>query len=340
MRLETRGHPIHTRALSVALAQRDDGALAASAYVLDLRKRGVVPVAADLQGPGVIHHMAIEAVIDPARRTLLEIGARQPNVAFEPSAITRGESCRDPVARIEALRGTVLDDGYARRLSAAIGGPLGCSHILTAAQLLGASVRWALEHAALTGRRAGERVFRRDVVVDGVETAERTLAMAVQLTDLHFAPAAAVARPMARLGSVHEMRALAQVDLDKLALTELEIAERRRSATDIDTAPWNDRRDAAESLIGQPALRGISVELLRQLADAPQDAPIYDALLMLAPTLIQCFATMSDGWLRNTRDSESLIGMGGLPDSCYMWRRGGALDESRTPSDPLPAIAK
>jgi len=30
--------------------------------------------------------------------------------------------------------------------------------------------------------------------------------------------------------------------------------------------------------------------------------------------------------------------MGGITDSCYMWRRGGALDRARTPNDPSPAL--
>src|SRR5207247_8847167 len=47
MRLEARGHPLHTRALSVVLAARADGKLDVHGAVLDLRKRGFVPVAGD-----------------------------------------------------------------------------------------------------------------------------------------------------------------------------------------------------------------------------------------------------------------------------------------------------
>src|SRR5262249_42983647 len=109
---------------------------------------------------------------------------------------------------------------------------------------------------------------------------------------------------------------------------------------EIDAAAWKDRPEIGERLVGTSAMRGISAVLLEHLAAAPQDAPIYDALLMLAPTMIQCFATMSDVWLRNTRDADSLIGMGGIADSCYMWRRGGGLDQSRKPGDPTSALVK
>ena len=40
------------------------------------------------------------------------------------------------------------------------------------------------------------------------------------------------------------------------------------------------------------------------------------------------------------RAADSVIGMGGLPDSCYMWRRGGALDRLRGPDDPLPTLER
>ena len=62
MHLQNTGHPLHSRALSVALTQNDAGQLALESYLLDLRKRGFVPVGGDLQGPGIIHHMRLRGV--------------------------------------------------------------------------------------------------------------------------------------------------------------------------------------------------------------------------------------------------------------------------------------
>ena len=100
MRLDPRGHPLHTRALAVALVARADGKLDVQGTILDLRKRGFVPVAGDLQGTGVIHDMRLAGVVDPASSVLEQLVAEQRSVAFEPSATTRGESCRDPIDRI------------------------------------------------------------------------------------------------------------------------------------------------------------------------------------------------------------------------------------------------
>src|SRR5436189_3955544 len=120
MRLEAHGHPLHTRALSVVLTARADRKLDVHGTVLDLRKRGFVPVAGDLQGAGIIHDMRLTATIDPVARILERIDAEQRSVAFEPSATTGGESCRDPIGRVAALAGTRLDAGWARRVSAEI----------------------------------------------------------------------------------------------------------------------------------------------------------------------------------------------------------------------------
>lgn len=340
MRLAADGHPIHTRALSATLGHRGDGRLDASGYVIDLRKRGVVPVAGDLQGPGIVHHMLLDAVIDPGTRVIEEIASRQPNVAFEASPITAGESCRDPAARVEALRGTEVDQDYPRRLSAAIGGPRGCSHVLTLAQFLGSAAGWAFARGDVAGtRRAGERIFRRDVVLDGQEPADRRFDIALQLTDMAYAPAEAITQPMLRFGRQHEVRAVARIDLSRLALSSLDVAERHRTLDTVGDAEWRERPDVAEALVAGPVMHGSSALLLQRRAANPADAPIYDALLMLAPTMIQCFATLSDAWLVDTREADTLIGMGGIPDSCYMWRRGGALDRKRRRADPMPGLA-
>ena len=88
MHLDLRGHPLHTRSLSITLTQRADGRLDAHAEVVDLRKRGFVPVAGELQPSGVVHHMLLDGEIDPRTAVLDAIALRQPSVAFEATAVT------------------------------------------------------------------------------------------------------------------------------------------------------------------------------------------------------------------------------------------------------------
>src|SRR5690606_6848636 len=127
---------------------------------------------------------------------------RQPHVAFEPQPITGGESCRDPVERLATLHGVPLDAAFFRTLSAVFGGPRGCSHILTLAQTLAATAQWALRPDGVPARderrRAGERLFRRDLLVDGTQHPDGEIELVAQLTDVTFAPAPAIAPPMER----------------------------------------------------------------------------------------------------------------------------------------------
>src|SRR5262249_57540542 len=136
MHLDLRGHPLHTRSRSITLTQRADGRLDAHAELVDLRKRGFVPVAGELQSSGVVHHMLLDGEIDPRTAVLDAIALRQPSVAFEATAVTGGESCRDPADRILGLVGARLDETFARRLGAEIGGPRVCSPVLPLGPLL------------------------------------------------------------------------------------------------------------------------------------------------------------------------------------------------------------
>jgi hypothetical protein len=333
MQLAARGLPLHTRTLSVTLSAADSGAVAFDAYVLDLRKRGFVPVAGDLQGTGIIHHMQLGGTLDPATRTIARIAARMPTVAFEASEASQGESCRDLVGRVDHLAGTPLDASWARSLGAEIGGPRGCSHVLTLAQLLGPTATWALdEDQRLLGsprRPIGERIFRRDVTVDGYEL-DGGLYLTLQMNDLYFAPLAPGGTAGDRFAAQVEIRASAHMTMPDMNVVEVTLGERRRSAKDFETAVWLERAEHAAALVGASLRSGISARLLGQFADAPGDRPLLDALLMLAPATVQCLASFIDTWtqvpwMRQGGGSET----GGYPDSCWMWRRDGALGRKR-----------
>lgn len=345
MEVTTRGEPVHTRTLGVTLADAGDGEVEARGSVLDLRKRGLVPMGGELQTGGVIHHMRVEARIDRATCRVREIRAEQPSVAFEPGPGTGGECCRDPVRRIEALAGAALDAGFAKRLSGAIGGPRGCSHVLTLAQLLGSSAAHALDrdaarHGPAPQRPRGQRLFDRSLSVDGA-AGTGALELALQLADVHFAPTPLVADAADRLAAFHEVRAHALVELDGMTLAGLRIGEREREAGAMDGGAWRDRSDAVAALVGRPALGGMAGALFAAFGDRAEDRPLLDVLLNLAPTVIQCMPGLIDRWGFDRGDGDTAHWMagGGMIDSCYMWRAEGALQGGiglATPAAPRP----
>jgi hypothetical protein len=335
------GDPLHTRALSLELHAAAAGRVAVRGTVIDLRKQGLVPVPGGLQLPGLIHHMELEGEVDAATRVLERFDVRQPAVAFEPSEATRGESCRDPALRLRALAGARLDAAFAARLSAAYGGPRGCTHLLTLARLLASAVPRALDlEAALGGaaRRAGERIFARSLHLDGFAAEEGALAISVRLGDVHLAPAArsgGPARdPFDELASQTEVRVLATVDVATTALRALRAAERTRTRETLAAADFADRSAPLQDLVGRPLMAGIGAELVRRFGGGGgSGGPLLDALLNLAPGYVQCVAPVSERWLREGAPGADrpapATALGAHPDSCYMWRREGALQAQR-----------
>jgi ATP-dependent Clp protease adaptor protein ClpS len=230
MDLDLGGHPLHTRALSVTLAARADGRLDVAGMLLDLRKRGFVPVGGDLQSSGIVHHMLLDVVVDPATGRIDEAVARQPCVAFEASAATEGESCRDPIDTARALVGGDVAHGWPEWVGGVLGGPKACFHVFTLAHLLGATVAWALGRDRIrfprATRPAGQRVFRRDIVLDGAQRPDGTLALALQLTELLFAPVDGVVPSMQRLGENLEARMLLTLGPPAFVTTDVRVARR------------------------------------------------------------------------------------------------------------------
>jgi hypothetical protein len=323
------GRPLHARTLQVTLALAGDARWEARGVLLDVRKSGVVPVAGDLQTAGLLHHMEVRARIDPGARRIECMQAEQPAVAFEPSPLSQGDSCRGAVRHIEALAGASLDADYNRRLGEAIGGPRGCSHVLALARLVGATAAQLLASARPEGFAPGDRLLHRSLCLDGLESDGDELQVSLQLGDLYFAPAPPIARPMERFGAHRELRVRARLGLGDLVVRELRVLDRERRPPALDAAAWIDRSADVAGLVGCPAARGLGTRVLEQLDGRPELAPLCDALLQLAPGVMQCTSSRSETWPGLALLDPTLIYSGGATDSCYMWRRDGPLARVR-----------
>ena len=302
----------------------------------------------DLQPSGIVHQMSIEAAIDPATRRLEALETAQPFVAIEPGETSGGECCRDPAPRLQALVGDTLDAGFAKRLDGVFGGQLGCSHLLTLFRLMASGLLRAFElEAALSAkskhpRRPGERPFRRAAFVDGFESPDESIELAVQLADIHTRPAAEVKLPLERLGDQAEVRILARLPQPGFSIARLRAGLRRRSAENFSDAEWQDVSSRLEELEGSSLTAGFARTLFAVVGQDPVDAPLLDALLQLAPGHIQVLAAISERWLRaiasgggaaslrSDGEAPAVAALGGMPDSCYMWRSDGPLHAIRS----------
>src|SRR5579862_7241690 len=117
--------PLHTRMISLRLSWGEGGTLMADGRIFDLRKRGLVPLGGKLQGPGVVHDMAVRMQLEyPA----LRIRAITPTMSAFPFAAgraTRGESCADRLPDVQRLVGASLREGYGATVIEQVGGPRG-----------------------------------------------------------------------------------------------------------------------------------------------------------------------------------------------------------------------
>ncbi len=336
------GRPIHTRVLQIEVSSVDAAHVRAQAVILDLRKCGFVPTGGDLQTAGFIHHMSLDVTIEGASGVITALVPSQQVVAFEASADSDGESCRDTPHRLEALIGERVDSAFPRVLTQCYGGALGCTHLLTLAQLVGSTLPHAVELESLLGadrpiRQPGERIFKRTLVVDGLEVADgREMDVAVQLTDIQMAPRSGATSFMDRFERQHEVRVLARVDMETVSITSICADERARTRDTLVTSAWASRDDEVAHLVGAPALMGLARKLLDGMGDRPERRPLLDTLLNFAPGLIQCMAAMAHRIVEGMADAgaasstpSGLTGFGGMPNACYIWREGGPLGRMR-----------
>lgn len=327
------GHPIHTRALEIEVCREERGLLRATGTILDLRKFGFVPTGGELQTSGFIHHMSLDARIDPRTGILESLEPAQAVVAFEAGPRTGGESCRDTLGRLRGLAGTRLDEAFTKTLAATYGGALGCSHLLTLAHLLAATVpraiAWEQQARAVRPavRQPGERILKRSLVLDGFELAGgAAIDVAMQLNDVFTGPFALVERPLDRFARQHEVRLLARVDMQDVTISSIAAHERERIGAPLAPGGWQSRDAWLAPLVGGPAIYGLGRSVREHLGDDPARAALRDTLQHFAPGLIQCLAAFAHRMVEGGSglgDGPSILQLGGLPDSCYIWRADG-----------------
>lgn len=363
MQIETTGHPLHTRSLTIVGSQAAKGRWQVRGDIVDLRKRGFVPMSNDLQPAGIIHHMTILLGVDALARRIDSLATEQPSVAIEASERTGGECCRDPAPRLLELRGETLNAEFPRRLTSVFGGPLGCSHLLTLFHLMASSIPRALERERELGHRgggpdrsSGERIFWCSAFVDGLEATDGSVELALQLAEYHTRALASTTTPMERLAREEVVRGFARVEMPGLVVRELRAAERSRSAERLDP-DWTDRSPELAGVVGAPIIPGLARRLFAVLGDDPVESLALAALLQLAPGHLQVMAAVTDRWFATAsasapdkdlpRDGVERLGaslggataLGGIPDSCYMWRTGGSLQTLRGAAPAAASIS-
>jgi hypothetical protein len=323
--------PLHTRMVSLRLTWGDRGCLVAQGRIFDLRKRGVVPLAGTLQGPGVVHDMAVRMELDYPGLCIRRVDPSMSAFPFAPSPATRGEGCGDRLPDVQGLVGVSLRDAYGSTLMETVGGPRGCFHIFTLLRLIGPTIEAVA--AREDARRAGDGpfptngspLFARSVIVDGMKGEGISIVLRGMLFDLHYPPGADALPLEEEMEASFEAAADVEIGVPSMAITSGS-GRVRRSGRGIEALGSWEPVAAVDRLVGLTMMKGYTAQVQQLFSNAAEVVPLQHLLFMMAPTLMQCFPSLAEELELRPRRAE---GPHAAVNSCHMWRAGGPLAAAR-----------
>lgn len=322
--------PLHTRMLSIRLGWGDAGDVIATGRLVDLRKRGLVPLVGKLQGPGIVHDMSVRVALRGEDLTIARIEPTMAAYPFAPTAASRGEACPQILPGVQSLTGARFGADYDHHLVGAIGGPRGCFHVFTLLRLMGPAIVSAMTRersrrlaAGMQSRAtaAGSPIFTRSIIIDGLHTDGMRLDLHGSLFDLDYVLGAETLPIEEELAQSFEAIAEVAVELPGITVTAGSARTRRGSHTIATPGAWQDEAIASQ-LVGLTMYKGYTAEVQRIFAASPDSEAFQHLLFMLAPALLQCMPSLFDKVDWRPRRAE---GSRGAVDSCHMWRADGPL---------------
>jgi len=301
--------------------------LLAEGRIVDLRKRGIVPLAGKLQGPGVVHDMAVQLQLDYPDLRIRQIEPAMAAFPFAGSAATRGESCPDRLPDVQRLVGQSIRNDYGPTLTEQIGGPRGCFHIFTMLRLLGPTIEWAVDRER--ARRGddsavpapGSPLFARSVIIDGLKGDGLRLVLRGMLFDLHYPPGADALPLEEELDESFEAMTDVEIEVPGMAITAAAGRVRRGGPGVNSVGEWQVAPSVGD-LVGRTIYKGYTAQVQALFAGRAGTAPLQHLLFMLAPAMIQCMPSLLEEMEMRPRRAESPHA---AVDSCHMWRAGGPL---------------
>ncbi|MFN8627729.1 MAG: DUF2889 domain-containing protein [Candidatus Binatia bacterium] len=321
--------PLHTRKITLRFVWGAPGFLIVDGRLMDLRKRGIMPIAGKLRGPGIIHDMAVRMELTYPS---LEIRGIQPTMSafpFVASRATRGEGCPDRLPEVQRLVGASLRDGWGTAVMNLLGGPRGCFHIFTLLRLLGPTAEAAVDREQ--GRRpnhggavAGSPMFARSVIMDGMKGDALQIWLRGVLSDLYYRPDANALPLEEEMEESFEATAELETEMPSMVIRAAN-GRTRRSGADFDSLEAWEAVPQVGNLAGLVVIKGYTAEVRKLFAGTAGLEPMQHLLFMLAPTLQQCMPSMAEELDLRPRKAE---GPHPATDTCHMFRAKGPLMES------------
>jgi Protein of unknown function (DUF2889) len=318
--------PLHTRMISLRLLWGAPGSIIADGKIFDLRKRGMIPLGGQLSGPGVIHEMAVRLEL---AYPSLQIRSMQPTMSAFPFAAcsaTRGEGCPDRMPDVQRLLGASLRQAWGTVLTQEIGGPLGCFHIFTLLRLLGPTIEAVVDREqsrrpGQSGAVAGNPMFARSIIMDGMKGEGFHITMRGVLCDLYYRPDANALPLEDEMEESFETTAELEIELPHMAIVAAS-GRVRRSGPGVDSLEAWVPVPRMGDLAGQTVVKGYTAEVQQIFAGSSGLEPVQHLLFMMGPAILQSVPSMAEEleirpqWVQ---------GLHPAMDSCHMFRTNGPL---------------
>jgi hypothetical protein len=291
---------------------------------MDVRNRAIVPLGGSIQGPGIIHDMAVRLWLGADDLKVRRVEPVMSTYPFAPSPQTRGEACPDRVNDVQRVVGLRLTEGYGDAVMERVGGPRGCFHILTLLRLIGPSIVWATRRVSAEQRDRrvpGSLVFMRSIVVDGFRQEGMQIDLHGGLADVHYVPEMATLPARHQLQNGFETTITMHVQLP--AMEAHGAAGRlRRSGPGVGNAEAWQPIESLAGLHGIALRKGFSARVQELFGDVEGIEPVTHLVFMSAPVVMQCIPSLFDELDLGTPRAK---GPHAATDSCHMWRAGGPL---------------
>jgi hypothetical protein len=290
------GDPIHRRSLEIALDPESGGCREARGRIVDRRLQGFTYTGGRVVGPGPIHDMSAQLRLDLRTGRVEAASGAMALPAFQGSATTRFEGCRDVLPNLGNLAGLDAGGDLASGIRAAIGRERGCYHLSTLVLAMAPLLRAALREPEPRDAR-----FERTIELTACEAGEGRVR-------LH--------------GLLVEQRGAAEPRRARLAWC-VDAGEMKLRGVLAEAAPQlAPRRDAAAALEGLPLFGGFARAALERLGGLAGAEEILELALGLSAVVTQAMVTVP-----SAPDPGLEAGRHRAHGTCYMWRAGGPLQE-------------
>jgi len=304
--------PVHTRYVTIDGGAVGDRERRVRGRLRDLRHRGTTWVGELATRPGLVHDMSAELAVDERGRVTHAAGAME-RPAFEASATTGFESCRDILANVAKLAGGVVDTSMHETIGTTIAGPRGCYHLTTLVRAM----------APVAARPA---IRQRRMRIEGWRRGEREMIVDARLEDFGArgddgADGAHAGTP--RRSTHAAARRLARTRL-RFAITVDDprphdlLAAHRFADADGQERGCSRSRATAAMLAGVPLLPGFARALGDHVAGGSGCGSLVELAFAVSAVASQILLHLA--W-------PAVAGTGGrAANTCVMWRTGGPLE--------------